>query len=75
MNYQDLLTAVLRLPLDERQHMLETISQSLRAEVLVSPRAATPAEQLRGMLKPDGALPTDEALQTAYIDYLTEKYQ
>jgi hypothetical protein len=74
MTYQKLLTEIGQLPLDERLALLEALTHSLRTELRPAPRGGASADQVRGLLKPAGPLPTDDELKDDYIRYLIEKY-
>ena len=76
MTLQEILPEMRRLSLNERLILLEALTRSVRDE-LRAPRAVddvVPFVTLRGALKPDGPLPTDEELKDGYVDYLIEKY-
>ena len=74
MTYQELVAEITRLPQEERLGLLEVLTQSLREE-LAPPGGHGPSlHRVRGMLKPDGPLPTDEELSDAYTRHLIEKY-
>ncbi len=70
MTVKDMITEIERLPLDERLMLLEALTHSIRAAL-----QATGVERVRGMLQPEGEIPSDEALKDAYTDYLDEKYR
>jgi hypothetical protein len=66
MTYQELLTEIKDLPLDERLALPEALTHSLRDELRPAGHARSSASQVRGMLKPDGPLPTDAEITDAY---------
>lgn len=76
MMYQELVTEIEKLPLDEQLSLLETLAR------FISRRTAKPAapenslQRVQGLLKPDPgqAMPTDAELMNDYADYLIEKY-
>jgi hypothetical protein len=74
MTYQELLTEIGQLPLDERLALLEALTHSLRTELRPTPRSGSSVDQVRGLLKPAGPLPTDVELKDDYTRYLIEKY-
>ena len=74
MTYQELLTEIGQLPLDERLALLEALTHSLRTELRPTPRGGSSVDRVRGLLKPAGPLPTDVELKDDYTRYLVEKY-
>lgn len=70
MALRDLLSEIDHLSLEEQLTLLEALTRRIRTTV----QAVQPS-QLRGILRPDEALPTDEAIQQDYVDYLEEKYR
>jgi hypothetical protein len=76
MTYREIAVEIERLPLDEQLALLEVLTRSLR-KMLTQSDAKEPGKSLalvRGMLKPDGPMPTDEELEQDYTDYLIKKY-
>jgi hypothetical protein len=51
---------------------MEAITRSLHEEL--RPRRRVPVEEIRGIAKPDGPMPTYEELKEDYTRYLMEKY-
>lgn len=74
MTYEQVVVEVMRLPAVERLRLLEVIAVSLQTEQPAAFPRGVPASQLEGVLRPDGPLPTDEALQDDYTRYLLGKY-
>ncbi|HLF28572.1 MAG TPA: DUF2281 domain-containing protein [Anaerolineae bacterium] len=76
MSYKEVVTQAVRLPLKERLLLLESLTRSVREELMERPRteAHTLPQLVRGMLKPNGPMPTDDELKEDYIDHLIEKY-
>lgn len=74
MTFQNLLTEISQLPLDERLALLEVLTHSLRTELRRTPRDGSPVNRVRGLLKPAGPLPTDVERKDDYTRYLIEKY-
>jgi hypothetical protein len=74
VTFQELLTEINSLPLEERLILLEALTRGLRAELSLQPQAIAPVETVRGRLKPTEPMPTDEDVKDAYARYLIEKY-
>ncbi len=74
MIYEELLTEISHLPLDERLALLEALTRSLRAELRPPARAGASVHRVRGLLKPAAPAPTDAEIQEDYTRYLIEKY-
>ncbi len=74
MTYREIVAEIERLPQAEQRSLLEWLSQRMQTK----PRSAKgeiPATTLvRGMLKPEGPMPTDQELHDDYIGYLIRKY-
>ena len=64
------------LPAAQRLVLLEALTRSVREDLTPLPQAeaVAPFVTLRGALKPDGPMPTDEELEADYVEYLTRKY-
>ena len=75
MAIQGIIAEINKLPFEERLELLERLAHSLRDEWEPKPMMKASASEVRGMLKPDGPLPTDEELKSAYTEHLLEKYQ
>ena len=74
MTHEEIIKEIKELPLSGRLMVLDAISQSVREEEQPPSDRVSVADQLWGIAKPDGQLPTDEQLKEDYIRYLTEKY-
>ena len=74
VTFQELLTEINTLPLEERLILLEALSRSLRAELSAAAPAVAPVNRVRGLLKPAGPAPDEAEMQQAYTRYLIEKY-
>jgi len=76
MTYREMAVEIERLPLDEQLALLEVLSRSLRKTLTQSNtrKSGKSLKLVRGMLKPDGPMPTDEELKEDYTDYLIRKY-
>jgi len=76
MTYQDIVMEVIHLPIQQRMALIETVIHSMREELtpINGRKNEFSAEYMRGILKPDGPLPSDEALKIDYINYLERRY-
>ena len=74
MTHEELIKEIKELPLNGRLMVLDAISQSVREEEQPPKSRVSVVDQLWGIAKPDGPLPSDEELKEDYIRYLTEKY-
>ena len=74
MTVQEVMTEISRLSYEERLELLASLTRTLREEWRSHSRAESSLNQVRGLLKPDGPLPTDAELADDYTDYLIEKY-
>lgn len=70
MSIQDLLTEIDQLSLEEQLTLLEALSRRIRESV-----RASRVSHLRGILRPEGDVPTDDELKQDYLSYLEEKYR
>lgn len=74
MTYEQVLAEAKALPVQERRRLIEEIAASLAEKNGVSLPRGVPASRLRGLIKPDGPMPTDAELREDYVRYLIEKY-
>jgi hypothetical protein len=74
MTYREIVAEIERLPQAEQQALLLWLVKHARIETRRSHRSAPPAALVRGMLKPEGPLPTDKELHDDYVEYLIRKY-
>jgi hypothetical protein len=74
MTYQEMLTAIPRLSVQERLALLEALSRSLREELHLPHGTSGSAERLLGIIKTAGPPPDDAAVEQIRHDYLAEKY-
>jgi hypothetical protein len=78
MAYREIVSEAKRLPLGQQLQLVEELLRAMRqaATPPVPPKRKRiiPFRQLRGALKPGGALPTDGELEAAYTEHLMEKY-
>ena len=76
MTYREMAVEIERLPLNEQLALLEALTRALRKTLTQSDmkKPGQPPRLVRGMLKPDGPMPTDEELKQDYTDYLIRKY-
>jgi hypothetical protein len=75
MIYTELVETVRKLPYEQRVSLIEVLAHSLKSEGPVERKRPSSLARVRGMLKVDGPIPTDEELEEAYTDYLIEKYK
>jgi hypothetical protein len=78
MGYREIVSAAKRLPIDEQLQLVEELLRGMR-QAAAKPihrkrQEVKPMSQLRGALKPEGPLPTDNDLEDEYIRHLIEKY-
>jgi hypothetical protein len=74
MSVQEMLAQIPSLSFEERVQLIESLARSLRESRTPLPRRGVPASEVRGMIKPDGPIPTDEEIKEDYVNYLMEKY-
>ena len=76
MTYNAIVSEIAQMPLNEQLMLLETISRLVRTKSIstTKPKIIPPIKLTRGMLKPDGAIPSDEELKEDYVNYLIKKY-
>ncbi len=74
MTFQELLTEINSLPLEERLILLEALTRSLRTELSPPPQTIAPVAKIRGLLRPSGPVPDQAEADDAYTRYLIEKY-
>lgn len=74
MSLQEVIAQIPQLSVEERLKLIESLAQSLRESRTSHKHRGVPASQVRGMIKPEGEIPTDEELKEDYINHLTEKY-
>lgn len=71
---QQLLDQIKQLSLEERLELIEVLTRSISEELRPRQRNGSSLSRVRGLLKPDGPLPSDDELQDAYTNHLLEKY-
>ena len=78
MVYREMVSEAKRLPLGQQlqlvEELLRTMRQAAPPPARHKRRRVIPFKQLRGALKPEGALPTDDEPKDAYTEHLMEKY-
>lgn len=74
MTVQEVITEIRRLSFEDQLELLRLLNESLQSEQKIKQSRSTTLNRVRGMLKPDGLLPDDEALREAYVEHLMEKY-
>jgi hypothetical protein len=75
MMLDTLVLEIRQLPLVTRLALVEIIAESVRQELLVESATADTPNWKKGMLRPEGQLPSDKELKEDYVDYLIEKYK
>ena len=78
MFYREIVSEAKRLPLGQQLQLVEELLRVMR-QTATSParskrKATIPFNQLRGALRPERALPTDDELADAYTEHLMGKY-
>jgi hypothetical protein len=74
MTQAQLLEEIKQLSPEDKKALLDEIFQIVREETRPSVPRKLVVEQLRGIAKPDGPIPSDEELKEDYVRYLEEKY-
>ena len=74
MTYREIVTEIERLPQAEQRSFLEWLSQRIQPKPRRVKSEIPPATLIRGMLKPEGPVPTDRELHDDYVEYLIRKY-
>jgi hypothetical protein len=74
MTIQDLLFEIKALSVFEQLLLLESLSRMVREQWSVQPRSGSALSRVRGLLKPEGQMPTDEDLAMIHDEHLMEKY-
>ncbi len=74
MTYREIVAEIERLPEAEQQAILLWLVKRARIETRRVKKESPPATLVRGMLKPEGPIPTDQELHDDYVEYLIRKY-
>ncbi len=78
MGYREVLSAAKRLPAGEQLQLVEELLRGMRQSVAKPVRGkrrhVRPFSELRGALRPEGPMPTDQEVEDAYTRHLIEKY-
>ncbi len=78
MEYGEIMKAAKRLPMGEQLQLVEELLRGIRQSAAKAPRGkqrqVKPFIELRGALKPEGPLPTDDEITDEYTRHLIEKY-
>jgi hypothetical protein len=74
MTREEIVKEIRQLPVAEREAVVEEITRSIREEIQPVETRVSVVDQLYGIAKPDGPMPSDDELKEDYIRYLTEKY-
>lgn len=75
MMLDSLVLEIRQLPLLTRLALVEIIAESVRQELAQVSEPVMADSLTRGMLRPEGRIPSDEELQDDYINYLIQKYK
>ncbi|MDY0020811.1 MAG: hypothetical protein RBT47_12515 [Anaerolineae bacterium] len=73
MLYQELVEEIKRLSLEDRLSLLELISRSVREELQSDKPQSDSFLHLRGILKPEGPLPSENELADDHTRHLIDK--
>ena len=74
MTREELVREIKHLSLAEREAVVEDIKRTIREDTQPRSKRVSIVDQLYGIAKPDGPMPSDEELKEDYVRYLTEKY-
>ncbi len=74
ITYKEIIVAVRQLHAEEQLTLMGELAHMLTAERRSRQANRSSLERVRGMLKPEGPVPSEYELHDAYTDYLTEKY-
>ncbi len=78
MGYREVVSEAKRLPMDEQLQLVEELLRGMRLAAWRPTdgkrRRVKPFSKLRGALKPEGPLPSDNEIADAYTKHLIEKY-
>jgi hypothetical protein len=74
MTREEIVKEIVQLPVAEREAMVEEIRRSIRENLQPEETRVSIVDQLYGIARPDGPMPSDEELKEDYIRYLAEKY-
>lgn len=74
MPYQELVEEIKQLSLEDRLSLLELISRLVREELRSDKPQSDSFLHLRGILKPEGPLPSESELADDHTQYLIEKH-
>ncbi len=74
MTYREIVAEIERLPEAEQKALLLWLVKRARIETRRDQSSTPPAKLVRGMLKSEGPVPTDQELHDDYVEYLIRKY-
>ncbi len=74
MTVKDLMLEIRRLSPEEQFMLLESITRTLWETWRVPQRSGSSLNRVRGILKPEGKMPTDAELNDLRTQHLVEKY-
>ena len=75
MTFETLVEAVKQLSRQEQAQLRDVLTQALNAAARPPERKMVSAKGMRGILKPNGFILSDQELKEDYINYLEEKYR
>jgi hypothetical protein len=74
MTREEIVKEARQLPVAEREAVVDEIKRSIREEIEPRRRRVSIVDELYGIAKPNGPMPSDDELKEDYVRYLTEKY-
>lgn len=74
MTYEEVLTKIADLSPKEKRRLIAHLNLLIQQELQLEYPLKGSAKRVRGMLRTEGELPSDEELKEDYINYLEEKY-
>ena len=75
VSYPALIEEIKQLTVEEQLALREVLDRLIRSAPSSEMRTPGSVAKLRGILKPEGAVPTDEELSDAYTDYSIKKWR
>ena len=75
MTYESLVEEVKQLSRQEQAQLRDVLTEALNAVARPPERKMVWADSVYGILRPNGPIPSNEALKEDYINYLEEKYR
>jgi hypothetical protein len=74
MTVEEVINEIKQLSPEDRLRVFELITHTLREEPRQDMNSGSSLSRVRGLLRPDGPMPTDADLSNAYARHLSEKY-